>query len=75
MTEPRCLIGDVIAAIGFRLISGPRRIVSGVYFEAARMRLRGTSADGTNRTNPADLMMSVARGNPEVAVRGRQDRF
>jgi transposase len=33
------------------------------------------STHGTNRTNRADLMMSVARGNPEVAVRGRQDRF
>jgi len=29
----------------------------------------------TDRTNRVDLMMSVARGNPEVAVRGRQDRF
>ena len=30
---------------------------------------------GTNRTNRADLMMSVPRGNPEVAFRRRQDRF
>jgi hypothetical protein len=28
------------------------------------------------RTGPrADLLMSLARGTPEVAVRGRQDRF
>jgi hypothetical protein len=33
------------------------------------------SEDGTNRTNPADLTISAARGNPEVAVRSRQDRF
>jgi hypothetical protein len=31
------------------------------------------SAIGTNRTNRADLMMSVPRGNPEVAFRGRND--
>jgi hypothetical protein len=30
---------------------------------------------GTNRTNRADLMMSVPRGNPEVAFRGGQERF
>jgi hypothetical protein len=29
---------------------------------------------GTERTNWADLMMSVDRGKPEVAFRGRQDR-
>ena len=33
------------------------------------------SGGGTNRTNRADLMMSVPRGNPEAAFRGRQDRF
>jgi hypothetical protein len=32
-------------------------------------------AIGTNRTNRADLMMSVPRGNPEVAFRGGQERF
>jgi hypothetical protein len=30
------------------------------------------SGYGTNR---ADLMMSVPRGNPEVAFRGGQERF
>jgi hypothetical protein len=30
---------------------------------------------GTNRTNRAGLTMSVDRGRPEVAFRGRQDRF
>jgi hypothetical protein len=33
------------------------------------------SGFGTNRTNRADLMMSVPRGNPEVAFRGGQERF
>jgi hypothetical protein len=33
------------------------------------------SGIGTNRTNRTDLMMSVARGNPEVAVLGRQTVF
>jgi hypothetical protein len=35
----------------------------------------GMSVHGTNRTNRADLMMSVPRGNPEVAFRGGQERF
>src|ERR1700737_260458 len=30
---------------------------------------------GTKRTSRADLAMSVDRGRPEVAFRGRQDRF
>jgi hypothetical protein len=34
-----------------------------------------TSVVGTSRTNSTGLAMSVARGNPEVALRGRQDRF
>jgi len=29
---------------------------------------------GTNRTNRAGLVMSVDRGRPEVAFRGREDR-
>jgi hypothetical protein len=29
---------------------------------------------GTKRTNPADVMMSVVRGRPEVALQGRQVR-
>jgi hypothetical protein len=33
------------------------------------------SLHGTNRTNRGGLMMSVPRGNPEVAFRSRQDRF
>jgi hypothetical protein len=33
------------------------------------------SGNGTNRTSRADLMMSVPRGNPEVAFRGGQERF
>ena len=35
----------------------------------------GMSLIGTNRTNRTVLTMSVPRGNPEVAFRGRQDRF
>jgi hypothetical protein len=31
------------------------------------VRMRGTSANGTNRTNSADVMTSVVRGRPEVA--------
>jgi hypothetical protein len=34
-----------------------------------------TSGFGTNRTNRVDLMMSVARGNPEVAVRAVRTVF
>jgi hypothetical protein len=34
-----------------------------------------TAALGTNRTNRAGLTMSVDRDQPEVAFRGRQDRF
>jgi hypothetical protein len=33
------------------------------------------STHGTKRTNRAGLLMSVVRGRPEVAFRGRQDRF
>jgi len=33
------------------------------------------SASRTNRTNWANRMMSVVRGNPEVAVRDRLDQF
>jgi hypothetical protein len=32
------------------------------------------SGVGTNRTNRAGLAMSVHRGGPEVAFRGREDR-
>jgi hypothetical protein len=35
----------------------------------------GIGTNRTNRTNRADLMMSVPRGNPEVAFRGGQERF
>ena len=39
--------------------------------------LRGLimSGCGTQRTNAADVTMSVVRGRPEVALPGRQDRF
>jgi hypothetical protein len=33
------------------------------------------SIHGTHRTNRGGLTMSVDRGRPDVAVRGRQDRF
>jgi hypothetical protein len=33
------------------------------------------SLPGTKRTNRAGLLMSVVRGRPEVAFRGRQGRF
>jgi hypothetical protein len=32
------------------------------------------STHGTNRTNWRAMTMSVVRGRPEVALRGRQDR-
>jgi hypothetical protein len=37
-------------------------------------RISTTSAVGTERTNRAGPLMSVPRGNPEVAFRERQDR-
>ena len=45
------------------------------YDRRFQLGMRAMTAVGTNRTNWADLMMSVHRGNPEVAFRGRQDRF
>jgi hypothetical protein len=33
------------------------------------------SAVGTKRTNRVGLLMSAVQGKPEVALRGRQDRF
>jgi hypothetical protein len=33
------------------------------------------SGSGTQRTNAADVTMSVVRGRPEVALPGRQDRY
>jgi hypothetical protein len=43
--------------------------------QLSRMGSLGMSGGGTNRTKRADLMMSVPRGNAEVAFRGHQDRF
>src|SRR5579863_181093 len=42
------------------------------YRTIKRFRLPFLAPTGPTR---ADLMMTVARGHPEVAVRGRQDRF
>jgi len=38
----------------------------------AALHESGKALNGTNR---AGLLMSVVRGRPEVALRGRQDRF
>jgi hypothetical protein len=46
-------------------------------WDGEAVRIRWTSStllSGTNRTNRAGLTMSVHRGGPEVAFRGRQDR-